>query len=591
MQELREARDGQARVASRSPRRTSCARACASSACPTRRSSSCSGRPATSPIARSSRRSTSCGGRTCCRTSSCSSRSAGASTTTTRSGPRSGRRSSSTAGSCRSTRRPGGRSASASATTASTSPTRRASTRWRPRLDELDEERGTRGNRLFYLATQPSQFAEIVAQLGRVGLDHERHDGGWRRVVIEKPFGHDLDSAKRLNREVGKVFRESQVYRIDHYLGKETVRNLLVFRFGNGIFEPLWNRRYVDHVQITVAESIGIENRGAFYEETGAVARRPPEPPAPARQPGRDGAAGDVRGRRPARREGQGAARHRHAPGRSRRPRSCAASTARAGSPASPVPGYRQEPEVDPESETETFVAARLTIDDWRWSGVPFYVRTGKRLPEARDRDRHPVPRGPAPPVPGRRRRPRPEPAGDPDPARRGDHAALRGQGARARPGHPVGDDGLHLRLGVQRRLAGRLRDAHPRRAAGRRVAVHPRRRGRGGVGHRRPAHRRLGRRAARPTSRTTTPARGARPRPTSCSRARAGAGGGSERRRDDRAAAPTLALNEPVLRWSARAHSIAEIETELARIWARPGPDRRRSTASRAATSRRGRA
>ena len=138
------------------------------------------------------------------------------------------------------------------------------------RLDELDDEFGTRGNRLFYLATQPSQFAEIVGQLGRVGLDHERHDGGWRRIVIEKPFGHDLDSAKRLNREVGKVFRESQVYRIDHYLGKETVRNLLVFRFGNGIFEPLWNRRYVDHIQITVAESIGIESRGAFYEETGA---------------------------------------------------------------------------------------------------------------------------------------------------------------------------------------------------------------------------------------------------------------------------------------------------------------------------------
>ena len=138
------------------------------------------------------------------------------------------------------------------------------------RLDEIDTEHGTRGNRLYYLATQPSQFAELVAQLGRVGLDHEHHDGGWRRVVIEKPFGHDLESAKRLNREVGKVFRESQVYRIDHYLGKETVRNLLVFRFGNGIFEPLWNRRYVDHVQITVAESIGIENRGAFYEQTGA---------------------------------------------------------------------------------------------------------------------------------------------------------------------------------------------------------------------------------------------------------------------------------------------------------------------------------
>ena len=131
-------------------------------------------------------------------------------------------------------------------------------------------EQGTAGNHLYYLATQPSAFAEIVAQLGRVGLDHERHDGGWRRIIIEKPFGHDLESAIRLNREVGKVFRESQVYRIDHYLGKETVRNLLVFRFGNGIFEPIWNRRHIDHVQITVAESIGVENRGAFYEETGA---------------------------------------------------------------------------------------------------------------------------------------------------------------------------------------------------------------------------------------------------------------------------------------------------------------------------------
>ncbi|HEU4571060.1 MAG TPA: glucose-6-phosphate dehydrogenase, partial [Candidatus Limnocylindrales bacterium] len=138
------------------------------------------------------------------------------------------------------------------------------------RLDECDREYGTHGNRLYYLAIQPSAFAIVIAELGKVGLDHERHDGGWRRIVIEKPFGRDLDSAIRLNREVGKVFRESQIYRIDHYLGKETVRNLLVFRFGNGIFEPIWNRRYVDHVQITMAESIGVEDRGAFYEETGA---------------------------------------------------------------------------------------------------------------------------------------------------------------------------------------------------------------------------------------------------------------------------------------------------------------------------------
>jgi glucose-6-phosphate 1-dehydrogenase len=249
------------------------------------------------------------------------------------------------------------------------------------RLDAIDEEHGTRGNRLFYLATQPSQFAEIVAQLGRVGLDHERHDGGWRRVVIEKPFGHDLDSAKRLNREVGKVFRESQVYRIDHYLGKETVRNLLVFRFGNGIFEPLWNRRYVDHVQITVAESIGIENRGAFYEETGAVrdvlqnhllqlvSLVAMEPPATFDADAlRDEKVKVLRAiASDPKRIPTDVVRGQYAPG---------------WVAATKVPGYREEHDVDPGSETETFVAARLTIDDWRWSGVPFYVRTGKRLPK-----------------------------------------------------------------------------------------------------------------------------------------------------------------------------------------------------------------
>jgi len=250
------------------------------------------------------------------------------------------------------------------------------------RLDELDAQRGTAGNRLFYLATQPSAFAQIIGGLGRAGLDHEHHGGGWRRIVIEKPFGRDLGSAIRLNREVGKVFREAQVYRIDHYLGKETVRNILVFRFGNGIFEPIWHRRYVDHVQITVAESIGVEKRGSFYEEAGAsrdflqnhlmqllalVAMEPPatfdadalrdekvkvlramEPMAPA-----DVAAAIVRGQ--------------YGPGWV------------AGEPAA---GYRQEPEVDPESETETYIAARLFVDDWRWAGVPFYLRAGKRLPK-----------------------------------------------------------------------------------------------------------------------------------------------------------------------------------------------------------------
>ncbi len=249
------------------------------------------------------------------------------------------------------------------------------------RLDELDRERGTAGNRLFYLATQPSQVTEIIRQLGRVGLDHEMRGAGWRRVVVEKPFGRDFESARHLNHEVNKVFRESQVYRIDHYLGKETVRNLLVFRFGNGIFEPVWNRSYVDHVQITVAESIGAEGRGAFYEETGAsrdilqnhllqlmalVAMEPPtsfvadslrdqklqvlraiETPRP----------DDVR---------HNIVRGQYGPGWVQ---------------GQAAPGYREEPEVDPESETETYVAGKFTIDDWRWSGVPFYLRAGKRLP------------------------------------------------------------------------------------------------------------------------------------------------------------------------------------------------------------------
>ncbi len=250
------------------------------------------------------------------------------------------------------------------------------------RLDGMDVERATRGNRLFYLATQPSAFPEIIAQLGRVGLDHERHEGGWRRVVIEKPFGRDLESAIRLNREVGKVFRERQVYRIDHYLGKETVRNLLVFRFGNGIFEPVWNRSYVDHVQITVAESIGVEGRGSFYEETGAsrnflqnhllqllslVAMEPPTNfDADALRDEKVKVIRAIGEMTPAqvRRD---VVRGQYGPG---------------WVSGKPVVGYRQEPNVDPASETETFIAARLMIDDWRWSGIPFYLRMGKRLPK-----------------------------------------------------------------------------------------------------------------------------------------------------------------------------------------------------------------
>jgi glucose-6-phosphate 1-dehydrogenase len=249
-------------------------------------------------------------------------------------------------------------------------------------LDAIDAEHGTRGNRLYYLATHASAFSEIVAELGRAGLDHEVHGGGWRRVVIEKPFGRDLESASRLNREVAKVFREKQVYRIDHYLGKETVRNLLVFRFANGIFEPIWNRRYVDHIQITVAESIGIEGRGAFYEETGAsrdflqnhlmqlLSLVAMEPPASFEaDPLRDEKVKVIRAIAPKTPEQirRDVVRGQYGPG---------------WVAAEEVPGYREEPEVDPESETETFIAARFEIDDWRWAGVPFYLRTGKRLPK-----------------------------------------------------------------------------------------------------------------------------------------------------------------------------------------------------------------
>jgi glucose-6-phosphate 1-dehydrogenase len=249
-------------------------------------------------------------------------------------------------------------------------------------LGAIDKERNSLGNHLYSLATQPSAFAEIVGQLGRVGLDHEKHDSGWRRIVIEKPFGHDLQSAIRLNREVGKVFRESQVYRIDHYLGKETVRNLLVFRFGNGIFEPIWNRRHIDHVQITVAESIGVENRGAFYEETGAsrdflqnhllqlmslVAMEPPTTfEADVLRDEKVKVIRAIAEMTPDEIRSE-VVRGQYGPG---------------WVAAKPVKGYREEPEVNPESETETYVAARFEVDDWRWSGVPFYLRTGKRLPK-----------------------------------------------------------------------------------------------------------------------------------------------------------------------------------------------------------------
>ncbi|MGH9679034.1 MAG: glucose-6-phosphate dehydrogenase, partial [Candidatus Acidiferrales bacterium] len=250
------------------------------------------------------------------------------------------------------------------------------------RLEELDREHQLNGNRLFYLATPPDVYPQVIEQLDRAGLAKSANGKSWVRIIIEKPFGRDLASARRLNQTVLKVFDESQVYRIDHYLGKDTVQNLMVLRFGNGIFEPLWNRNYVDHVQITAAETLGVEQRAAFYEKAGAtrdmiqshvlqltslVAMEPPatfdatavrnekikvlQSIRPYTEESIE--ADIVRGQ-----YGQGSEEGNN----------------------SMLSGYREEPGVRKDSATETYVAAKLLIDNWRWAGVPFYLRTGKRM-------------------------------------------------------------------------------------------------------------------------------------------------------------------------------------------------------------------
>ncbi|HET9879157.1 MAG TPA: glucose-6-phosphate dehydrogenase [Candidatus Limnocylindria bacterium] len=253
------------------------------------------------------------------------------------------------------------------------------------RLVRIDRDRGTAGNRLFYLAVPPSLYPEIVERLDHAGLAASRGrsgaTGGWTRVIVEKPFGSDLVSARRLNREIGSVFEEQQVYRIDHYLGKETVQNLAVFRFGNGLFEPIWNRRYIDSVQITVAETVGVEGRGEFYDDTGALrdivqnhglqlmAMFAMDPPVEFRaQDLRDEKLKVLRAVKPM------------------SPGEVAAATVRGQYVSGWVEGekvvsYRDEPEVAPDSQTETYAALKLAIDSWRWAGVPFYLRTGKAMP------------------------------------------------------------------------------------------------------------------------------------------------------------------------------------------------------------------
>jgi glucose-6-phosphate 1-dehydrogenase len=249
----------------------------------------------------------------------------------------------------------------------------------RERLEKNQKSRNIPGSALFYFATPPSLFSPITQALGRSGLLNETSTGAqagaesrpyWRRAVYEKPFGHDLESARALNRDLKQVMNEKQIYRIDHYLGKETVQNMMVLRFANGIYEPIWNRRYIDSVQITVAETLGVEERGSYYDSSGALRDMVPnhlfqlvsligmEPP-------NSFSADDVRNEK--------------------------VKVLRAIKPLShedvltqvvrgQYEGYRQEPKVKPDSETETFVAMKLEIDNWRWAGVPFYLRTGKKL-------------------------------------------------------------------------------------------------------------------------------------------------------------------------------------------------------------------
>jgi glucose-6-phosphate 1-dehydrogenase len=248
------------------------------------------------------------------------------------------------------------------------------------KLAEVDARHKTNGNRLFYLATAPDFFAMIVARLGAAKLVQEEN-GHWCRVIVEKPFGTDIETARALNTELRRTLREEQIYRIDHYLGKETVQNLMVFRFGNCMFEPIWNRRYIDNVQITVAESIGVESRGGYYDTAGCLRDMVPnhllqllalvamEPPTSFEAEAvREEKAKVLRAIQPMSPERvlTHAVRGQYAAGEV---------------DGQKVAGYRAEQKVDPRSKTETFAALRLSVDNWRWADVPFYLRTGKRFP------------------------------------------------------------------------------------------------------------------------------------------------------------------------------------------------------------------
>jgi glucose-6-phosphate 1-dehydrogenase len=249
-------------------------------------------------------------------------------------------------------------------------------------LGELDRTAGTGGNRVYYLATVPDLFGVVAQALADHGANVPGRGGSFARLVVEKPYGHDLQSAQELDRALHAAFDESQIYRIDHYMGKETVQNVLALRFANAIFEPVWNRRYVDSVQITVAEDLGVEHRGGFYEKAGALrdivqnhvmqvlALTLMEPPAVV----------DAQGIRD---EKVKLLRAVMVPDVDLVPSIAVRGQYTAGAiGGKPVSGYRQEDGVDPKSDTETYVALKVEVDNWRWAGVPIYVRTGKRLPK-----------------------------------------------------------------------------------------------------------------------------------------------------------------------------------------------------------------
>lgn len=248
-------------------------------------------------------------------------------------------------------------------------------------LDKLDTLKKTEGNRLLYMAVPPDALPEIINNLGECGLNKPVNKNSWTNIILEKPFGHDLKSAKELNKIVNKYFSEKQIYRIDHYLGKESVQNILVTRFANGIFEPLWNRNYIDHIEITSTESIGIENRGSYYDKSGAlrdvvqnhllqlVGYIAMEPPSVFNSNSiRDESLKVFQSFRPIKEEEveKNVIRGQYIKSVIR---------------GEKTPGYREEPGIADDSRTETYVAMKFYIDNWRWSGVPFYLRTGKRLP------------------------------------------------------------------------------------------------------------------------------------------------------------------------------------------------------------------